>query len=49
VGVIQGRVGVGVYRVTFADEQGNPRAEITLHAGQMLLLVDYPDNSRQTA
>ena len=49
VGVIRERVGVGLYRVGFSDTDGSPYAELTLHAGQMLLLYWHPDASRQTA
>lgn len=42
VGVVQERVGVGLYMVEFADTTGAPHTRLTLHAHQMLLLQWHP-------
>jgi hypothetical protein len=47
VGIIQERVGVGLYVVEFANTDGNTR--LTLHAGQMMLLHWHPQASQQSA
>ena len=42
VGVIRDRVGVGLYRVDIVDENNQPTATHTLHAGQLMLLHWQP-------
>jgi hypothetical protein len=47
VGIIQERVGVGLYAVDFANADGN--TQLTLHAGQMMLLHWHSQPSQQSA
>lgn len=49
VGTIRERAGVGLYAVAFADAGGRVHGQLTLHAGQMLLLHWQPTESRQSA
>lgn len=49
VGTIRERVGVGLYRVEFADPDSSPYASLTLHAGQMMLLHWQPAQTQQSA
>ncbi|MBX3063592.1 MAG: DUF4926 domain-containing protein [Anaerolineae bacterium] len=42
VGVIQKRVGVGLYQIEFAELGDNPPVSLILHAGQMMLLHWQP-------
>lgn len=49
VGMIKERVGVGLYRVEFAEPDSSPYASLTLHAGQMMLLHWQPAQTQQSA
>jgi hypothetical protein len=49
VGVVKRRIEVGVYEVEFRDTNGNPYAQLTLHAHQMLLLHWQPVAERRSA